>query len=71
MYKGKKTVKPPFLKEWDKVALISPAYRVPQEVIMGASDIIREWGLQPVIGLHTNHLRKTYSLEREGQQLFK
>ena len=56
MYKGNKIVRPPYLKEGDKVALISPAYWVPHETITDAADTIREWGLQPVIGPHTNHL---------------
>ncbi len=31
---GKKIVQPPYLQAGDKVALISPAYWVPQEVII-------------------------------------
>ena len=56
MYQGKKIVQPPFLKEGDKVALVSPAYWVPQESLKQAAEIIREWGLQPVIGPNTNNL---------------
>jgi muramoyltetrapeptide carboxypeptidase len=56
MSQGKKIVQPPFLKAGDKVALVSPAYWVPQEAIQQAADTIRGWGLQPVIGPHTNHL---------------
>lgn len=56
MYQGKKIVQPPFLKEGDKVALISPAYWVPEEAILQAAEIIRSWGLQPVIGPHTTSL---------------
>lgn len=56
MYQGKKIVQPPFLKEGDKVALVSPAYWVPQEAIQLAADTIKRWGLQPVIGPHTNNL---------------
>lgn len=47
---------PPFLKPGDKVALISPAYWVAQEAIMEAAAVIESWGLQPVIGEHTNCL---------------
>jgi muramoyltetrapeptide carboxypeptidase len=54
--KGKKIVRPPYLKEGDKVALVSPAYWVPQEVLGQAAETIRSWGLQPVIGPHTNNL---------------
>lgn len=45
---------PPFLKPGDKVALISPAYWVAQEAIMEAAAVVESWGLQPVIGEHTN-----------------
>lgn len=56
MYIGKKIVQPPFLKAGDKVALVSPAYWVPQEALQQAAETIRGWGLQPVIGPHTNNL---------------
>ena len=56
MYQSKKIVQPPFLKEGDKVALLSPAYWVPEEVILQAAEVIRSWGLQPVIGSHTTSL---------------
>ena len=56
MYQGKKIVQPSYLKEGDKVALVSPAYWVPQEALEQAAETIRSWGLQPVIGPHTNSL---------------
>ena len=56
MYQGKKIVQPPYLKTGDKVALVSPAYWVPQEALMQAAETIRGWGLQPIIGPHTNNL---------------
>lgn len=56
MYKGKKIVQPSYLKEGDKVALVSPAYWVPQEALQQAAETIKSWGLQPVIGSHTNNL---------------
>ena len=46
MYQGKKMVQPPYLKAGDKVALVSPAYWVPQEALQ----------MQPVIGPNTNNL---------------
>ena len=52
----RKIVKPPYLKAGDKVALISPAYWVPQEALKQAAETIKAWGLQPVIGPHTNNL---------------
>ena len=56
MNKGKKIVRPQNLKEGDKVALVSPAYWVPQEVMWQAAEMIKGWGLQPVIGPYTNNL---------------
>ena len=56
MYQSKKIIQPPYLKEGDKVALISPAYWVPEEAILQAAEVIRSWGLRPVIGPHTTSL---------------
>ena len=56
MYKGKKIIQPPYLQAGDKVALVSPAYWVPQEAIEQAADVLKSWGLQPVIGPNTNKL---------------
>ena len=47
---------PPFLKEGDRVALVSPAYWIPQEAILEAAEVVKSWGLHPVIGPHTNSL---------------
>ena len=44
MYQGKKMIQPPFLKVGDKVALVSPAYWVPQEAILQAAETIISWG---------------------------
>ena len=52
----KEIVLPPYLKEGDKVALVSPAYWIPQESIQEAAETVKSWGLQPVIGPHTNSL---------------
>ena len=54
--KGKEIVRALYLKAGDRVALISPAYWVPEEVIMQAAEVLRGWGLQPVIGPHTTSL---------------
>ena len=56
MYQGKKMIQPPYLKAGDKVALVSPAYWVPQEALQMAAEVIKSWGLQPVIGPNTNNL---------------
>ena len=41
---------PSFLSPGDKVALISPSYIVPAEVVDSAAAVIRSWGYEPVIG---------------------
>lgn len=56
MFLGKKIVQPLYLKAGDKVALVSPAYWVPQDALKLAAETIRSWGLQPVIGPNTNNL---------------
>jgi muramoyltetrapeptide carboxypeptidase len=56
MTKGKKMIQPDFLKPGDKVAFISPGYWMPQEAIVQAAETIRSWGLEPVIGQHSNSL---------------
>ena len=42
--------KPDYLKEGDKVALISPSYFTPMENVEKTADLLRSWGLEPVIG---------------------
>lgn len=56
MNQGKKIIQPPYLKGGDKVAFVSPAYWVPQDAIQQAAETVRGWGLQPVIGPHTNNM---------------
>jgi len=43
-------VKPDYLKAGDRVALISPSYYTPMENIEKTADVVRGWGLEPVIG---------------------
>ena len=43
-------VKPDFLKAGDKVALISPSYFTPMENVEKTANVLRGWGLEPVIG---------------------
>ena len=45
-----KCVKPDYLKAGDKVALISPSYHTPMENVTKTAEVLREWGLEPVIG---------------------
>ena len=42
--------KPDYLKAGDKVALISPSYFTPMENVEKTADVLRGWGLDPVIG---------------------
>ena len=43
-------VKPDYLKAGDKVALISPSYYTPMENVEKTAEVLRGWGLEPVIG---------------------
>jgi muramoyltetrapeptide carboxypeptidase len=42
--------KPDYLKAGDKVALISPSYFTPMENVEKTAAILRDWGLEPVVG---------------------
>ena len=43
-------VKPDYLVAGDRVALISPSYFTPMENVENTADVLRSWGLEPVIG---------------------
>lgn len=43
-------VKPDYLKAGDKVALISPSYFTPMENVEKTAAILRDWGLEPIVG---------------------
>jgi len=43
-------VKPDYLVAGEKVALISPSYFTPMENVTKTADVLRSWGLEPVIG---------------------
>ena len=45
-----KCAKPDYLQKGDKVALISPSYFTPMENVEKTADVLRGWGLEPVIG---------------------
>ena len=42
--------KPAYLKAGEKVALISPSYFTPMENVEKTADVLRSWGLEPVVG---------------------
>ncbi|MCR4826483.1 MAG: LD-carboxypeptidase [Bacteroidales bacterium] len=43
-------VKPGYLQAGDRVALISPSYFTPMENVEKTADVLRSWGLEPVVG---------------------
>ena len=45
-------VRPAYLKEGDKIAIISPASVPDKEFVDGGAEILRQWGLVPVYGTH-------------------
>ena len=47
-------VQPAFLKTGDKVALISPSYFTPMATLQNAANVVRSWGLEPVLGPNTD-----------------
>ncbi|MBQ0080378.1 MAG: LD-carboxypeptidase [Alistipes sp.] len=63
--KSKKThkcIQPEFLKAGDRVALISPSYYSPLEEVQKTAQILRQWGLEPVIGPNVGkRLNKKYA----------
>ena len=42
--------KPDYLQAGDRVALISPSYFTPMENVEKTADVLRSWGLEPVVG---------------------
>lgn len=44
------SVIPAFLKDGDKVALISPSYTTPESTIIKTEAVLKEWGFTPVVG---------------------
>lgn len=49
-------VKPAYLKAGDTVALISPSYYTPMENVEMTAELLRSWGLVPVIGSNVGKL---------------
>ena len=62
MYQAKKIIKPPYLKAGDKVALVSPAYWMPEEAILQAAEGILIGGDQSsyaaITGTKYHHSQK-------------
>ncbi len=49
-------VRPDYLKAGDKVALISPSYHTPFENVEKTAEVLRGWGLEPVIGQNVDKI---------------
>lgn len=49
---SQRMIKPEYLKTGDKVAVVAPAYDMPDSIVSQACIRIREAGLEPVIGTH-------------------
>ncbi|SIO29978.1 LD-carboxypeptidase [Fibrobacter sp. UWB11] len=47
---------PAFLKEGDKVALLSPSYTTPDSTIQKTAEVLKDWGFKPVIGKSVNKI---------------
>ena len=60
--------RPPYLQPGDKVALVSPAGAIDVNYIHDAVRILREWGLQPVVGVHADK-RNGYFAGTDEQRL--
>ncbi len=45
-------VMPPFLKDGDRVAVISPSSTPDSSTIVRGCQILRQWGYEPVVGIH-------------------
>jgi alpha-glucosidase len=48
--RGQQCQQPPFLKAGDRVALVSPSYFSPMDEVGRTAEVIRSWGLVPVVG---------------------
>ena len=56
---SKSKIQPPFLKEGDQVAIISPSFSVEEEKIINGASLLEQWGLKVRIGRNV--------FKREGQ----
>lgn len=45
-------IRPPFLKQGDKIGLVSPAKSIKPEQVKAAVRVLQRWGLEPVFGRH-------------------
>ena len=63
VHAAENVVQPSFLKKGDKVALISPSYYIEPTVVSQAADVLKKWGLVPVIG---NNVGKKYAGKYAG-----
>ncbi len=52
---------PPYLKEGDKVGIVSPAGACNPDIIRAACETIRSWGFRPIVGEHALGKDGTFS----------
>ncbi len=51
-------IAPPFLVEGDTIVLLSPAYQTDIENVNATAEIVKTWGLVPLIGYNSNNIYK-------------
>ncbi len=52
---------PPFLRENDKIAIISPASKIDKMLLKGAIERLKSWGLRPYLEKHADGSKGYYS----------
>ena len=54
-------VMPPFLKEGDRIAVISPCSQPEEKTLRAGCDMLRQWGYVPVVGPHARSLHHGFA----------
>lgn len=62
-------VLPAYLKPGDKVALISPSYFTPMENVTKTAEVLRKWGLEPIIGPNVGKIADGQYAGTEAERL--
>ncbi len=52
---------PPYLREGDKIAIISPSGKIDKKFLKGACEHLSSWGLQPVLSKHAGSAHGLYA----------
>jgi len=56
-----KKIQPPFLKENDEVAIISPSYCIDEKILVEAREFLEKWGLKVRIGRNASKLEGPFA----------